>query len=78
MDTQEIQDGCRQVRMKEEAVCEDKETMECGECQSVHTKECTITMKEVWTPVKYKMCKLGINQQIGNCVDGLRRSCTVR
>ena len=77
MDTQEIQDGCRQVRMKEEAVCEDKEVKECGQCHTTHTKECTIKFKEVWTPVRYKRCKVGTNRT-RKCVDGVERFCTVR
>ena len=75
--TQEIPDGCRQVRMKEEAVCEDKEVEECGVCHTVLARDCDIIMREVWVPLRYKRCT-GNTVQSGMCVGGFRRSCTVR
>ena len=77
IDTQEVKDGCIKVRMKEEAVCEDKEMSECGECRTTYSRECTITMREVWRPVRYKRCQ-EVRSKIGRCRDGKRRSCTVR
>jgi len=77
VNTQDIPDGCIQVMMKEEGVCEDKETRECGECQTIQSKDCTIIMKEVVVPMRYKRC--GVDRsQTGRCVDGGRRSCSVR
>ena len=74
---QEIPDGCRQVRMKEEAVCEDKEVEECGVCHTVLARDCDIIMREVWVPFRYKRCTWNM-VQAGMCVEGVRRSCNVR
>ena len=77
VNTLEVTDGCIQVMMKEEGVCEDKETRECRECQTIQLKDCTIIMKEVVVPMRYKSC--GVDRsQTGRCVDGGRRSCSVR
>ena len=75
--TQDIPDGCTQVRMREEAVCEDQETEECGVCHTIHGRVCKITMREVWMPLRYKRCKVD-RSQTGRCVEGVRRSCTIR
>ena len=75
--TQEIPDGCRQVRMKEEAVCEDKEVEECGVCHTILARDCDIIMREVWVLFRYKRCT-GKRVQPGMCVEGVRTSCNVR
>ena len=77
VDTQEVPDGCTQVRMTEEAVCEDKEVEECSMCQTVHTRDCNIIMREVWVPHRYKRCHRNTRQS-QTCVKGIRRSCNVR
>ena len=77
VDTQEIPDGCKQVRMIEEAVCQDKEVEECGICKTVITRDCNIIMREVWVPHRYKRCHRNTRQS-EMCVEGFRRSCNVR
>jgi len=77
VDTQELPEGCIQVKMREEAVCEDKEVEECGVCQTVVTRDCTINMMKVWVPHRYKRC-VGKRREPEKCVKGLRRSCQVR
>ena len=47
---------CKEVMLKDIAVCEDRMTQECGVCHTIHIKDCTITMKTVVTPVKVKKC----------------------
>ena len=77
VDTQEIPDGCTQVRMREEAVCEDKEVEQCGMCQTIHTRNCNIIMRDVWVPLRHMRCNKNMMQSV-RCVEGARRSCTVR
>ena len=75
--TQDVPDGCRQVRMKEEAVCGDKEVEECGVCHTVLARDCDIIMREVWVPLRYKRCT-GNRVQPGMCVEGVKRACNIR
>ena len=75
--TQEVPDGCIKVRMREQAVCEDKEVKECGVCHTVHMRDCTITMKKVLIPHMYKRCHVN-KRQSRMCVEGVRRVCEVR
>ena len=75
--TQEIPDGCRQVRMKEEAVCEDKEVEECGVCHTVLARDCYIIIREVWVPLRNTRCT-GDRVKSRMCVEGVRRSCNIR
>jgi hypothetical protein len=75
--THEVPAGCRQVRMKEEAVCEDEEVEECGVCHTVLARDCDIIMREVWVPLRYKRCT-GNRVKPGMCVEGVRTSCNVR
>ena len=76
--TEEVDDrGCTQVQLREEAMCEDKEVEDCGVCQTTFARDCMILMKKVWVPHTYKICGSDKIAR-GNCLDGLRRSCTIR
>ena len=57
------------------------ETLEddCGFCQTVHVKDCTITMKKVVTPVMVRKCVTRkVVAERGNCVGGVRTKCSIR
>ena len=69
--------GCSNVTMREEGVCEDKEVEECGVCHTMHTRDCTITMKKVLVPHKYKRCWKTYRKE-SLCVEDGKSSCQVR
>ena len=71
-------DECKEVMLKEAAVCEDHITQECGVCHTIHIKDCTITMKKVLTPVKVKKCMTKVRGNEGQCVGGVRKKCSIR
>ena len=74
---QDTQPGCYNVTMREEGVCEDREVEECSLCHTVHTRDCTITMKKVLVPHKYKKCWKTYRQE-RLCVEEGESSCQVR
>ena len=65
-------DDCKQVMIREKARCE------YGVCHTIHIKDCTITMKEVLTPVKVKKCVAKGGGEGGQCVGGVRKKCGIR
>ena len=69
---------CKEVMLKDIAVCEDRMTQECGVCHTIHIKDCTITMKTVVTPVKVKKCMTKMRGNDGQCGAGVRKKCSIR